>query len=81
MQTKRFKFNYTHKTFQKKFIAIHEKIKVCNSCILMHDMMFYNTCILLCGLFMFKVLKLEFRFLIYFIVFGLGSEFETNQAS
>jgi hypothetical protein len=46
--------------------------------------MFCNTYILLCDLFMFKVLRLGFfllqsKDLFVFIIFGLGPKLETNQ--
>ncbi len=48
--------------------------------------MFCNTYILLCDFFMFKVLGLKFfllqnKDLFVFIIFGLGAQFEIDQAS
>ncbi len=63
-----------------------KKVRICNNYILLCDFMFCNTYILLCDFFMFKVLGLKFfllqnKDLFVFIIFGLGAQFEIDQAS
>jgi hypothetical protein len=48
--------------FQFFLLQYLKKIKVYNNCIWLRDLMFYNTYILLCDFFMFKVLRLNVFF-------------------
>jgi len=85
---KSFKFKYTH-TFHHlmeamgfcfKFFLLQylKEVKVSNSCIWLCDLMFCNTYILLCGLFMSKVLKLRFFYykVKIFFFYSFWSRFE-----
>jgi hypothetical protein len=60
-----------------------KKVKIYNSYIWLCDLMFCNTCILLCDFFMSKALRLGFfllqtKNLFIFIIFGLSLELESN---
>ncbi len=72
--------------FVKFFLLQSLKIiKVCRSCIWLCDFMFCDTCILFFEIFISKVLRLRFfyyKIMIFLkMFFGLGLEFETDQAS